>query len=102
MWEEGRGLTGYWKMLLCKLSFFDTYLIYYPPGSQIKTHVDPVQKGYEHFRANFLLKGEDAYVGDYLFKFWRLVVFRPDIMPHSVKEVLSERYVLSFGFMKEE
>ena len=84
-------------MLLAQTSFADCYLIHYPIGSSIPTHTDPVTNK-KHYRFNLRIKGEDAYVGDTLFKLGRLIFFRPDIMPHSVKEVSSERLVLSIGF----
>jgi hypothetical protein len=41
--------------------------------------------------------GPDSYHGDYLFKWKRIVLFRPDIMPHSVERVTEKRLILSFG-----
>lgn len=98
-WIKGRQESGYRKMCLFQFNKSDCYLIHYPVGSSIPTHTDPVPT-HKHYRFNLRLLGEDAYVGDYIFKIGRLIFFRPDIMPHSVKQVSSERYILSFGFVK--
>jgi len=99
-WEAGRQGTGYRKLVLFrgrKWLPFDCYLIDYPVGSSIPTHTDPVE-GKRHFRLNILLRGEDKFNGDAIFKSRRVVFFRPDIMPHSVEQVSSRRLIFSIGW----
>lgn len=96
-WPLGRQGTGYQSKKLADGGNFDVYLIKYPIGSYVPTHTDPV-KGKRHFRLNIRLKGEDKFTGDALLKFWRVCLFRPDIMPHSVHNVKSERLMLSIGW----
>jgi hypothetical protein len=75
---------------------FDLYVIDYPPGTSIPTHVDPVP-GRQHWRANLRLWGDDTFDGDAVLRVGRLVVFRPDVMPHAVSTVRRRRVVLSLG-----
>lgn len=93
--------TGYRK---CKLAGWrerwDVYLIDFPAGSEIPTHTDPVP-GREHWRANFTLFGDrEVFQGKAVIAWGPLVVFRPDITPHSVSRINRHRLVLSFGFTK--
>ena len=95
-WEAGRQGTGYRKLLLGQGRRWDLYLIDYPPGTSIPKHVDPVP-GRRHWRANLRLAGEDAFDGDAVLRLGRLVLFRPDVMPHGVTTVRRRRLLLSFG-----
>jgi hypothetical protein len=96
-WEPGRQGTGYRKLRLASGRRWDLYVIDYPPGTAIPEHTDPVP-GRRHFRTNLRLWGADAYVGGALLRLGPLVVFRPDVMPHGVRDVGSRRrVVLSFG-----
>lgn len=95
-WEEGRQGTGYRKLRLGQGSFWDLFLIDYPVGTSIPTHVDPVP-GRRHWRANLRLLGEDTFEGKAAFRLGRLIVFRPDLTPHSVARVSRRRVLLSFG-----
>lgn len=90
---------------------FDCYLLYYPVGSHIDTHTDPVPNGYEHHRLNVVLK--ECEVGGYFYKYepqnltWesvaKVVKFRPDIEPHGVTEVQNgSRWVLSIGWLRRK
>ena len=107
MWKTGRQQTGYETITLIKkgfklgrLSGFDIHIIRYNHGNFIPPHTDPVD-GNHHYRANFVLKkpisGGEFQCKRY-FKFWRLIVFRPDLYSHSVSKCVGSRYVLSFGF----
>jgi hypothetical protein len=96
IWESGRQGTGYLKMVLRQGSFYDIFLIKYPVGTHIPAHIDPVP-GKKHFRLNIRLKGENNFNGMSLFNFGRITLFRPDITPHSVKQVTKERLILSIG-----
>jgi hypothetical protein len=95
-WTPGRQGTGYRKLLLAQGRRFDLYVIDYPPGTSVPTHVDPVP-GRRHWRANLRLWGDDAFDGDAVVRFGRLVVFRPDVTPHAVSTVRRRRVVLSLG-----
>jgi hypothetical protein len=83
-------------MLLAQGRRWDLYVLDYPPGTRIPTHVDPVP-GRRHWRANLVLWGERAFEGDAVLRLGPLVVFRPDVMPHAVARVTRRRVVLSFG-----
>lgn len=106
-WKKGRQGSGYFKRLLLKGKTWDLYLLKYPAGSHIETHLDPVE-GKEHHRINIVLKKSK---GGFFFKddgstrvmflLNRIVRFRPDIEAHGVTTVISgTRYVLSFGWVK--
>jgi hypothetical protein len=95
-WQRGRQGTGYRKLLLAEGKRWDLYVIDYPRGTSIPTHVDPVP-GRRHWRANLVLWGERAYEGDVVMRLGPLVVFRPDVMPHGVATVSRRRLVLSLG-----
>jgi hypothetical protein len=102
-WERGRQGTGYWKALLASghlldaRVYWDLYLIDYPPRTSVPMHTDPVP-GRAHVRFNLRLWGADAYQGTHLFRLGPLVVFRPDVMPHAVRDVgPRRRIVLSLG-----
>src|SRR5690349_11119445 len=90
-WSEGRNENmgnSYYKMPLVNCKRFDVWLIKYPKNTGLVEHTDPVPKGFNHHRLNFILKGEAAFNcdGAYINTNW-LTYFRPDIMPHSVKKV---------------
>jgi hypothetical protein len=95
-WQPGRQGTGYRKLLLASGRRWDLYVLDYPPGTSIPTHVDPVPNR-RHWRANLVMWGDQSFEGDAVLRFGRLVVFRPDVMPHSVATVTRRRIVLSFG-----
>jgi hypothetical protein len=95
-WQPGRQGTGYRKLLLARGRRWDLYLLDYPAGTSIPTHVDSVP-GRRHWRANLVLRGERAFAGDAVLRVGPFVVFRPDVMPHAVKTVARRRLVLSFG-----
>jgi hypothetical protein len=95
-WQAGRQGTGYRKLLLAQGRRWDLYVLDYPPGTSIPTHVDPVP-GRRHWRANLVLWGEHAFEGDAALRIGRLVVFRPDVAQHGVARVTRRRLVLSFG-----
>lgn len=99
-WEQGRQGTGYLKKLLLQGFWFDLWLLKYPAGTWIPTHVDKVPQK-RHYRLNIVLKGSwRAYRGEALFKLGPVVLFRPDIMPHNVATIDKERIVLSFGWVR--
>jgi hypothetical protein len=95
-WQPGRQGTGYRKLLVAQGRRWDLYVLDYPPGTSVPTHTDPVT-GRNHWRANLVLRGEDAFDGEALLRLGPLVVFRPDVTPHGVKRVGRRRLVLSFG-----
>jgi hypothetical protein len=95
-WQPGRQGTGYRKLVLAQGRRWDLYVIDYPAGTSIPTHVDPVP-GRRHWRANLVVWGERTFQGDAVLRVGPLVVFRPDVTPHSVVTVKRRRLVLSFG-----
>ena len=110
-WVEGRAGTGYFKfkLLESKRFKFDAYLLKYGKGAWIPTHTDPAIAGYRHYRLNICLKR--AYGGNFYawhkevwhWPFQRIVLFRPDVVPHLVEEVIKgTRYVLSIGWLIKE
>lgn len=106
-WTRGRQIGEYLIMPIIRTKKlpFDLYIIKYPKGSYIPEHTDPVKKGFEHHRINFVFKKAHSggeYKGTFEWKFWRFMKLRPDINKHSVTEILSgTRYVLSLGWMKK-
>lgn len=105
-WRHGRQGSGYDKLLLATLPWpvpFDCYLIRYPEGSAIPTHIDPVAER-RHFRLNVVLKrsprGGEFVCADPIFSTARIKLFRPDVSEHSVTRVEGgSRYVLSLGWL---
>lgn len=106
-WQEGRQGTGYFKLplLISERFKFDSYILKYPKGSSIPTHTDPAPKGKKHFRFNLTFWGDYNAVklgAPALMRCWRAYLFRPDLVPHSVEEVDSLRFVLSIGWLMNE
>ncbi len=105
-WEEGRQGTGYNKIRLFESRKFrcDGYLLYYPEGSEIPTHTDPVQAG-RHYRFNFMLKkarnGGEFVCENPIYKGWRCFLIRPDASPHAVTKITDGyRVMLSLGWVR--
>lgn len=99
-WISGRQQSGYSKMLLSQGKNWDCWILKYPSGSEIPTHIDSVPNK-RHYRFNFILKKAvgGKFSGQTILNLDRLIFFRPDICPHSVSKIESgTRYVLSFGF----
>lgn len=104
-WELGRGMSGYDKLLLCCSSRlkFDCWILRFKEGSYIDPHVDAVKSG-KHYRLNIILRkaeeGGEFICFKVIWKFWRVVLFRPDIAVHRVKPIIKgTRYVLSIGWV---
>lgn len=88
---------------------WDTYALYYPVGSFIAPHKDPMERGFEHWRLNYVIEQGDgtffvqpeqwvpvpAQRGDG-------ILFRPDILTHSVSQVSKPRLAVSFGAKVED
>ncbi len=106
-WKEGRQRTGYRVMKLFQVKWpmpMDAYLIHYPVGSFVNTHIDPVPM-HEHWRFNIVLKRNlrcnGFYTNENHFEWWRFIIFRSDRY-HSVFPVTKKsRWVLSFGYCKK-
>ena len=106
-WERGRQKSGYDKMLLCGATWpikFDTYLLKFPEGSEITSHVDKVTSG-KHYRLNIVIKsaeiGGEFICSHAIFASKRIKLFRPDISSHQVTKVIKgNRYLLSIGWVK--
>lgn len=116
-WERGRqyttgpnAKTGYFKKLLARGKTWDVWLIDYPEGVGLATHIDPV-KAKEHHRLNIRLMGPEgliavvfdwnrhAYMRRY---FWRIITyFRPDTTFHCVLPSDKRRLVLSIGWTRD-
>ncbi|MGB1263759.1 MAG: 2OG-Fe(II) oxygenase [Cognaticolwellia sp.] len=106
-WQRGRQKSGYDKMLLCGACWpikFDTYLLKFPEGSEIASHVDQVESG-KHYRLNIVIKnpemGGEFICSQAIFESKRIKLFRPDISAHQVTKVVKgNRYLLSIGWIK--
>lgn len=98
-WTLGRQGTGYRKLILALGATWDAYIVSYPVGTMIPTHTDPVP-GKRHWRMNIRIQGEDTFEGAYVFRVGPLVIFRPDVSPHSVGEVSRPRTILSVGWTR--
>ncbi len=95
-------------MLFCRSQRmkFDVYLLRFPKGSGIASHVDTVGKG-RHFRMNIILKkakkGGHFRCGHCILDRPRLKVFRDDLYYHSVNRTKEgTRYALSIGWVRKE
>lgn len=105
-WEKGRQLSGYDKMFLLGskwLLMFDVYLLRFKEGSEIKAHMDKVEKG-KHYRLNIVLKqakeGGEFVCKSPIYESYRIKFFRPDACEHSVTKVIrGNRYLLSIGWV---
>lgn len=103
-WEQGRQDSGYLKKRIYSVLIFgiglDCYLIKYPKGANIKSHVDAVD-GKKHKRLNIILKQSKIggqFIKNGKLQTGRIHYFRPDIDEHSVSEIREgTRIVLSFG-----
>lgn len=104
-WSPGRQGTGYRKLPIARGQTWDVYVIDYPAGSSVPTHRDPVE-GKRHYRLNVTVWGDaNAFAGhcvngDDLQYFWRLTLFRPDTVYHSVRLLTSRRIVISIGWVR--
>jgi len=101
-WQKGRQVANYAKMMLFDSSFFDCYLLYYPPDSHLPEHVDFVP-GHRHYRFNVILrtpkKGGDLKCSESYINTKRIKFFRSD-RPHSMTPIdKGIRVVLSFGWI---
>lgn len=101
MWKKGRQGTGYARLTLLATSWLDCHILRYLPGEFIPPHTDKLVDGSRHYRMNILLKGEDSFqCSKVLFKWWRVVIFRPDLHEHAVPAVTRKRYMLSIGWAR--
>ncbi len=108
-WQSGRQGSGYDKLSLFVSQRFkcDFYLLRFPTGTGVPSHTDPVQKGYNHYRINFVYRGYNR-IGDRMYvlgkswRFWRFVFFRPDLVKHGLLPVKKEMRMLSFGWLRKQ
>ena len=94
-------------MLLARLALargigilgFDVWILDYPPGASVPSHLDPVPLA-RHFRLNVILQtGGTRYRGKSLWRLGeRVVFFRPDRMVHEVEPCKKRRRVVSVGW----
>lgn len=101
-WHPGRQNPSYEKFMLWNFWRCDCYLIRYKAGSAVDWHFDPCKEGYKHYRLNIRIYGEDAFLGRVIWRWWRFILFRPDITCHAVKRLKSRRLILSIGWLKHE
>ena len=101
MWIRGRQLgCDYLKFKVFQTKSTDCWLIKYPPDVVLPIHKDRV-KDKKHYRLNVVLKGR----GDFsIYKvIWslgkRIILFRPDMYGHGMKNGNKERLVLSLGWV---
>jgi len=112
-WQEGRQDGGGYFVFHIWRWMFDVILIKFPEGSEIKEHIDPVDKG-RHYRATIILKHAckggkfvvhyshvDGFASRPMIDLPRFKLFRPDIQVHSVTKVeKGTRWTLSIGWIK--
>jgi hypothetical protein len=105
-WQKGRQAGGYDKLMLVSWLFFDSYVLRFPHGSEIKPHRDPVN-GKRHYRFNIIVWRAHAggILGRLIGNQWRYQLmgqrfsfFRSDIITHCMTKVTGTQYVLSFGW----
>lgn len=104
-WVVGRQTRStYYKMCLYSFKLFgfgfDGYLLWYPEGTILPQHRDPVDNG-EHYRLNITLNGESTfYCADGRgINNDRINYFRPDIYLHSLY-AYKNTLKLSLGLVK--
>lgn len=84
----------------------DMHLIYYPSGSEIPPHKDPVLFGQRHYRLNLELKEAQA-GGEFqcetcILRWGRLRFFRPDLYQHAVTKIdQGSRLIFSIGWLRK-
>lgn len=103
-WVDGRQIKHYKKMKIYSFWRVDCYLIKYSAGTAVGNHKDTIE-GYKHYRLNILLKGEMdklAMIGKPIFKWWRVILFRPDLYLHCLKPTSKAGLILSFGWKIKE
>lgn len=105
-WINGRQGSGYQKVRLLECRWpirFDLWILRFPEGSYIDSHVDPVEDGYNHYRLNVIIKRSEnggVFFGEPIWRSIRVILFRPDISVHGVTKVeKGTRYVLSLGWL---
>lgn len=102
-WKPGRQNSGYFKLKLFEMSWpigIDLYLLKFEDGVRVPVHKDKVGNK-RHFRINLTLKkprsGGYFYCENIMFKFSRLVLFRPDNNYHGLTTVNGKLIMLSLG-----
>lgn len=102
-WKPGRQNSGYFKLKLFEISWpigIDLYLLKFEDCARVPVHKDKVENK-RHFRINLTLKkscsGGYFYCEHMIFKFSRLVLFRPDINYHGLTTVNGKLIILSLG-----
>jgi hypothetical protein len=101
-WEKGRQDTGYSKLTIFNILFFDLYILKFPTNSEIPSHVDLANR--PHCRLNIVLKkateGGKFICSKTILNWSRIKLFRPDIHEHSVTKITKgTRWVLSIGWL---
>jgi len=105
-WIPGRQQGSYSKMALIPLWLSqalncDAYLLRFPSGCSVIKHKDPVAEGYNHYRANIVIKrpiqGGRMFILGPIKRWMRLEIFRPDLYEHGLEPIVGSMYMLSFG-----
>lgn len=106
-WQAGRNKEcsyqkfPLWNFRLWKFGF-DAYIIKYEPSTILPKHKDPV-KGGKHWRLNIKLKGVATFIANECFYINKtFIVFRPDIVEHSLIVYRKGCTKLSLGFVNFE
>lgn len=98
-WITGRQGGKYKKLPLICCRWFDSYLLKFDKGFKLPMHTDKVEDK-KHYRLNILLYGEDVYIGEHIFRWWRIVLFRAE-QPHGTEYLTRNRMLLSIGWCRK-
>jgi len=101
-WRKGRQDSGYSKLTLLNILFFDLYVLKFPVNSEIAPHTDRAKR--PHYRLNVILKraadGGEFICSETILDWSRIKLFRPDLHEHSVTKITKgTRWVLSIGWL---
>ena len=98
-WQKGRQDADYDKFVICCFKRFDSYIIKYPENCFLPPHKDEADSG-KHYRLNLVFKGKGKFICEkVIFQTKRIILFRPDLYEHSMKNDNSVRLVFSVGIV---
>lgn len=106
-WQNGRQEGNYRIFPIIYSTRFkvDMHLIFYPTGSEIRIHKDPVMFTQRHYRLNLeiwrAIRGGVFNCSNCILRTRRLALFRPDLEEHNVTKIEEGcRVVFSIGWLR--